>query len=98
MFHDFGASSLKRTIANCTGFQTFWSADARSGASAAIKITACKNVWTDIIFRECACVGLPLVFFLTSLLRYFITSSFQLSIPHFAERLIQQAHAFIHVS
>src|SRR5229473_686608 len=51
MFHDFGASSLKRTIANCTGFQTFWSADARSGASPAIKVAISSHNRNVILLR-----------------------------------------------
>src|SRR5713101_4316572 len=51
MFHDFGASSLKRTIANCTGFQTFWSADARNGASPAIKVAISSHNRNVILLR-----------------------------------------------
>src|SRR5258708_25291575 len=127
MFHDFGASSLKRTIANCTGFQTFWSADARNGASPAIKVAISSHNRNVILLRTlvilsgatrlflahsfCAfvrqvaqrrislrCFRLSPRFFLTSLFRYFITSSSQLSIPHFTKRLIQQADALVHVS
>src|SRR5216683_6277193 len=126
MFHDFGASSLKRTIANCTGFQTFWSADARNGARPAIKVAISSHNRNVILLRTlvilsgatrlflahsfCAfvrrvaqrrislrCFRLSPRFFLTSLLRYFITSSSQLSILHVAKRLIQQPHTLIDI-
>jgi hypothetical protein len=52
MFHDFGASSLKRTIANCTGFQTtFCSAEAHNGARPAIKVAISSHNRNVILLR-----------------------------------------------
>src|SRR5216684_8980827 len=123
MFHDFGASSFKRTIANCTGFQTFWSADARNGARPAIKVAISSHNRNVILLRTlvilsgatrlflahsfCAFVRRvaqrrisPLAFdflLVFSLPHYFVISLLP-SVLHFAERLIQQADALVHVS
>src|SRR5229473_6597187 len=120
MFHDFGASSLKRTIANCTGFQTFWSADARSGASPAIKVAISSHNRNVILLRTLVILSGATRLFLAhsfcapgraeknlsaafdfllvfSLPHYFVTSLLP-SVLHFAERLIQQADALVHVS
>src|SRR5713226_8247065 len=81
MFHDFGASSLKRTIANCTGFQTtFCSAEAHNGARPAIKVAISSHNRNVILLRT--------LVILSGATRLFLAHSFCAFVRRVAQRRI----------
>src|SRR4029077_5156000 len=85
IFQDAGASSLKRKIANCTGFQTAFSPlYSEAAASAEIKTAKMQEVARRMWF-----------FRIDSW--YFAASTSGSLISHFAEGFIEQANAFIDV-